>query len=50
MGSPVSIKNMQVSVMSIFDKFDLTSYQLTIKKIVKVEDGVFINAPDNDIE
>jgi len=46
MGSPVSIKNMRVSVMSIFDKFDLTSNQLYIKKAVKVEDGVYI-APDN---
>jgi cyanophycinase len=46
MGSPVSIKNMRVSVMSIFDKFDLTTNQLYIKKAVKVEDGVYI-APDN---
>jgi cyanophycinase len=46
MGSPVSIKNMRVSVMSIFDKFDLTNNQLYIKKAVKVEDGVYI-APDN---
>jgi len=42
MGSPVSIKNMRVSVMSIFDKYDLTQNQLHIKKSVKVEDGVFI--------
>jgi len=47
MGSPVSIKNMRVSVMSIYDKYDLTQNQLNIKKTVKVEDGVFINAPDN---
>ncbi len=47
MGSPVSIKNMRVSVMSIFDKYDLLQNQLNIKKIVKVEEGVFINAPDN---
>jgi cyanophycinase len=47
MGSPVSIKNMRVSVMSIFDKFDLTNNQLYIKKAVKVEDGVYI-VPDND--
>jgi len=37
MGSPVSIKNMRVSVMSIFDKFDLTQNQLIIKKSVKVD-------------
>jgi len=47
MGSPVSIKNMRVSVMSIFDKYDLLQNQLNIKKSVKVEDGVFI-APGND--
>lgn len=47
MGSPVSIKNMRVSVMSIFDKYDLITNQLVIKKTVKVEDGVFI-APDNN--
>ncbi|WP_259068757.1 cyanophycinase [Mucilaginibacter sp. X4EP1] len=47
MGSPVSIKNMRVSVMSIFDKYDLLQNQLNIKKSVKVDDGVFI-APGND--
>jgi cyanophycinase len=47
MGSPVSIKNMRVSVMSIFDKYDLLQNQLNIKKSVKVEDGAFI-APLND--
>ncbi len=47
MGSPVSIKNMRVSVMSIFDKYDLVNNQLNIKKSVKVEEGVFINTPDN---
>ncbi|MDB5007930.1 MAG: cyanophycinase [Mucilaginibacter sp.] len=46
MGSPVSIKNMRVSVMSIFDKYDLVQNQLNIKKTVKVEDGVFINAQE----
>src|ERR1700712_4517456 len=49
MGSPVSIKNMRVSVMSIFDKYDLTENQLIIKKAVKVEEGVFINASGNDV-
>lgn len=41
MGSPVSIKNMRVSVMSIFDKYDLLQNQLMIKKSAKAEDGVF---------
>ncbi len=45
MGSPVSIKNMRVSVMSIFDKYDLLQNQLAIKKTLKVEDGVYISAP-----
>jgi cyanophycinase len=40
MGSPVSIKNMRVSVMSIFDKYDLLQNQLIIKKAAKAEDGV----------
>ena len=46
LGSPVSIKNMRVSVMSIFDKYDLEQNTLIIKKAVKVEDGIFIKAPD----
>lgn len=46
MGSPVSIKNMRVSVMSIFDKYDLSANQLSIKKVTKPEDGVFI-VPDD---
>ena len=45
MGSPVSIKNMRVSVMSIFDKYDLLQNQLMIKKSAKAEDGVFNSAP-----
>jgi cyanophycinase len=49
MGSPVSIKNMRVSVMSIFDKYDLITNQLVIKKAVKVEDGVFIAPNNNDV-
>lgn len=46
-GSPVSIDNLKVHVMSIFDKYDLAQHRLIIKKTVKVEDGVFIHAPDN---
>jgi cyanophycinase len=49
MGSPVSIKNMRLSVMSIFDKYDLATNQLIIKKAVKVEDGVFIAPGNNDV-
>lgn len=45
MGSPVSIKNMRVSVMSIFDKYDLLQNQLIIKKAAKAEDGVLNSTP-----
>jgi cyanophycinase len=48
MGSPVSIRNMRVSVMSIFDKYDLAENQLIIKKIVKPENGAFVNMPDEN--
>ena len=40
MGSPVSIKNMRVSVMSIFDKYDLLQNQLIIKQSARAEDSV----------
>jgi cyanophycinase len=50
MGDPVSIRNMRVSVMSIFDNYDLTQNLLTIKKTVKVEDGVLLNVPDTDVQ
>lgn len=49
LGSPVSIENLKVHVMSIYDKYDLTQHRLLIKKAVKVEDGVFIQAPDSDL-
>lgn len=49
MGSPVSIKNMRVSVMSIFDKYDLLQNQLIIKKTVKIEESAIISATDNII-
>jgi cyanophycinase len=40
MGMPVSIKNMRVSVMSIFDKYDLLQNQLIIKQSARAEDAV----------
>jgi cyanophycinase len=49
LGSPVSIENLKVHVMSIYDKYDLTQHRLLIKKAVKVEEGVFIQAPDSDL-
>lgn len=46
LGSPVSIESLRVHVMSIYDKYDLKQHKLTIKKVVKVEDGVYLQAPD----
>jgi cyanophycinase len=48
MGSPVSIRNMRVSVMSIGDKYDLLQNQLIIKKSVK-PDGALMGVPDKDV-
>jgi cyanophycinase len=49
LGSPVSIENLKVHVMSIFDKYDLVQHRLLIKKSMKVEEGVFINAPGSKL-
>jgi cyanophycinase len=49
LGSPVSIENLKVHVMSIFDKYDLVQHRLIIKKSMKVEDGVFIHAPGSKL-
>ncbi|HVS91040.1 MAG TPA: cyanophycinase [Mucilaginibacter sp.] len=46
LGSPVSIENLKLHVMSIFDKYDLHQHKLYIKKVVKVEEGVFIRGQD----
>ncbi len=48
MGTPISIENLKVHVMSIFDKFDLKHYKLMINKTVKIEGGVFLKVPDAD--
>jgi cyanophycinase len=48
LGSPVSIENLRLHVMSIFDKYDLQQHRLMIKKVVQVEEGVFIKGPDNE--
>jgi len=45
-GAPVSIENLKVHVMSIYDKYDISQHKLIIKKVVKVEEGVFIKAGD----
>jgi cyanophycinase len=46
LGSPVSIENLKLHVMSIYDKYDLHQHKLYIKKVVKVEEGVFIKGQD----
>lgn len=46
MGAPVSIDNLRVHVMSIFDKYDLHKHELKINKSVKVEEGVFIKVKE----
>jgi cyanophycinase len=48
MGSPVSIDNLVVHVMSIFDKFDLRNHKLMIKKAIKIEEGVYLKVKDSD--
>lgn len=48
MGSPVSIDNLHVHVMSIFDKFDLRNHTLKIKKAIKIEEGVYLKVKDSD--
>ena len=51
-GDPVSIDNLKVNVMSIFDKYDLLQHRMIIKKVVKVEEDVYISARDdnNDLQ
>jgi len=49
LGSPISIENLRVHVMSIFDKYDLVQHRLIIKKNMKVEEGVFIQAPGSKL-
>jgi cyanophycinase len=48
LGSPVSIENLRLHVMSIYDRYDLQQHRLLIKKVIKVEEGVFIKGPDNE--
>ena len=47
-GSPVSIDNLKVHVMSIFDKYDLHTHELTINKDIKVEEEVYLKMKDKD--
>ncbi|MGI4727070.1 MAG: cyanophycinase [Janthinobacterium lividum] len=45
LGMPVSVENLQVHVMSIYDKFDLRQHKLYINQAVKT---VSVEIPDND--
>lgn len=47
-GSPVSIDNLKVHVMSIFDKYDLHRHQLFINQAIRVEEDVYLKAKDKD--
>jgi len=47
-GSPVSIDNLKVHVMSIFDKYDLHKHELKINKTIKVEEDVYLRVKDYD--
>jgi len=45
MGTPVSVENLKVHVMSIYDKFDLLQNKLFINKIVKTATSLPVNIP-----
>jgi cyanophycinase len=47
-GSPVSIDNLKVHVMSIFDKYDLHKHELIINKAIKVEEDVYLKVKNYD--
>lgn len=47
-GAPVSIDNLKVHVMSIFDKYDLHKHELIINKAIKVEQDVYLKAKNYD--
>ena len=47
-GAPVSIDNLKVHVMSIFDKYDLHKHELIINKAIKVEEDVYLKTKNYD--
>ncbi|WP_374166108.1 cyanophycinase [Arcticibacter sp. MXS-1] len=47
-GSPVSIDNLRVHVMSIFDRYNLHRHELVINKAIKVEGDIYLRAKDED--
>lgn len=46
MGTPVSVENLKVHVMSIYDKFDLRLHKLFINQASKVVSNLSLNLPD----
>ncbi|MGV3705754.1 MAG: cyanophycinase [Arcticibacter sp.] len=47
-GSPVSIDNLKVHVMSIYDRYDLQKHTLSINKAIKIEEDTYLKAKDYD--
>ncbi|WP_207429534.1 cyanophycinase [Pedobacter sp. SYSU D00535] len=47
-GSPVSIDNLRVHVLSIFDKYDLHKHELRINNAIKVQEDVYLKVKDYD--
>ena len=47
-GAPVSIDNLKVHVLSIFDKYDLHKHELIINNAIKVEEDVYLKTKDYD--
>ena len=47
-GSPISIDNLRVHVMSISDTYNLHKHELTINKSIKVEEDIYTKLKDPD--
>jgi len=45
-GTPVSIDNLKVHVMSIFDKYDIHKHDLMLHKAIKIEEGTYFKFKD----
>ncbi len=45
-GSPVSIDNLRVHVLSIFDKYDMHKHELIINKAIKIEEDTYYKMKD----
>ncbi len=47
-GSPVSIDNLKVHVMSIFDKYNLKNHEFIINHSIRIEEDVFLKVKEED--